>query len=194
MPLQPGAFSAPVAEILSERVDFLPSLTRSADCDKVSLRRLQSLVPAQLFPEARDATAAFSGLLLLLGGWTESHEAAQDISTQEGSFWHAIVHRMEPDSSNSSYWFRQVGQHPIFPVLRAEAADLIHQERETDWELETMWDPFLFIHWCEEGRRTPGSAKERLARRIQRAEWNLLFQWCADRRFAPIPSGRQQLS
>ena len=49
---------------------------------------------------------------------------AQDLETQEGSYWHAIVHRQEPDAGNSGYWFRQVGKHPIFPALRARAAEI----------------------------------------------------------------------
>ena len=63
--------------------------------------------PKKLFPHARDAPAALSGLVLMAGHWDLSHQIAQDISSREGSYWHAIAHRIEPDSPNSGYWFRQ---------------------------------------------------------------------------------------
>jgi hypothetical protein len=47
------------------------------------------------------------------------------------------------------------------------------------WVLKTAWDPFLFIEWCDEARQAPGSDKEQAALKIQRAEWDLPFEWCA---------------
>ena len=97
---------------------------------------------------------------------------AQDIATPEGSYWHAMVHRQEPASGNSGYWFRQVGRHAIFPALRQAAADL-------GVDLGRQWDPAAFIELCERARRSPGSALERQALEVQRAEWQLLFDYCA---------------
>ncbi len=59
-----------------------------------------------------------SALYLHFGFWKEAHEEVDDLSTQDACYWHAIVHRREPDPGNSGYWFRQVGEHPIFPALR----------------------------------------------------------------------------
>jgi hypothetical protein len=28
-------------------------------------------------------------------------------------FWHAIMHRREPDAANSKHWWRQVGTLPV---------------------------------------------------------------------------------
>ncbi len=40
-------------------------------------------------------------------------------------------------------------------------------------------DPFAFIDFCEQARRRPGSESEQLALRIQLAEWQILFDYCA---------------
>ena len=57
------------------------------------------------FPRARVPEAALSGLYLYFSCWDEAHVIAQDLSSAEGSFWHGIVHRQEPDAENASYWF-----------------------------------------------------------------------------------------
>ena len=139
---------------------------------------LLSTAPEQLFPQARDAKAALSGLLLMAGHWDLSHQAAQDLSSREGSYWHAIAHRIEPDSWNSGYWFRRVGRHPIFGPLHEQVAPLLIESR-VEWRLKNDWDPELFLAWCDETRNRPESEKYRTARKIQYAECELLFSWCA---------------
>jgi hypothetical protein len=37
---------------------------------------------------------------------------------------HAIMHRREPDESNSRYWWKRVGQHPLATELASEAIRL----------------------------------------------------------------------
>src|SRR5712672_4382044 len=71
---------------------------------------------------ARVVPAIRAGLYLYFDCWEQAHEVAQDINTPEGSYWHAIVHRQEPDPGNAGYWFRQVGSHAIFPALQLRAA------------------------------------------------------------------------
>jgi hypothetical protein len=154
-------------------------LTRTGKCRREHARAFQQVAPESLFTGARHPEAALAGIMLLIGCWEESHDLAQDIATVEGSYWHAIVHRMEPDASNSAYWFRRVGRHPIFSALHIEASKITDRMAATGWNLKTTWDPFLFIDWCEEARLQSGSTKEQLARQIQQAEWRLLFEWCA---------------
>jgi hypothetical protein len=154
-------------------------LTRTGECNADDAAGILRSSPSTLFPGARAAEAAVSGLLLLAGCWDESHELSQGIASCEGSYWHAIAHRIEPDSSNSAYWFRRVGEHPIFPELHRRASGIL--ERGAAWVLKPAWNPLLFIEWCDEARRAPGSDKEDAALKIQRAEWELLFEWCAQR-------------
>jgi hypothetical protein len=126
----------------------------------------------QLFPRSRAPEAAMAGLYLYFDCWKEAHETAQDIATPEGSYWHAIVHRQEPDAWNSGYWFQRVGAHAIFPALRDAAAEI-------GLAVGPKWKPEAFIELCERARQSPGSELERQALEVQRAEWQLLFDYCA---------------
>src|ERR1039458_8862595 len=79
--------------------------------------RLRAASAVGLFAGARAPEAAPSGLYVYFSCFEEAHKIAQDIPTAEGSYWHAIVHRQEPDAGNAAYWFRQVQRHPIFPEI-----------------------------------------------------------------------------
>jgi hypothetical protein len=134
---------------------------------------------AQIFPNARHPQAALAGLLLKQGFWEESHEIAQDIDDPEGSYWHAIIHRLEPDPANSGYWFRRVGQHAIFPALQEQAKAILLESGISEWRLKAQWDPFRFNEWCDQARQLGGQT-EAAAVAIQTAEWRLLFGWCSE--------------
>jgi len=108
-----------------------------------------------------------AGLWLAFGYWKQAHEVAQDLETPEGSFWHAILHRREPDPGNAKYWFRQVGSHPVIAKLVAESLALGYDYRT----------PGDFVDFCEKVRDTATPAEE-VARRVQALEWRLLFDHC----------------
>jgi len=108
-----------------------------------------------------------TGLYVYFSCFDEAHAIAQDIATPEGSYWHAIVHRQEPDAENAAYWFRRLGAHPVFPSLARAARQ------------PGPWDPFAFIEMCAQARRQPGSPLEARALAFQLAEWQLLFDYCA---------------
>lgn len=111
-----------------------------------------------------------SGLHLYCGCWDAAHSAADSVEDPNGYFWHAIVHRQEPDPANAGYWFRKTGTHPIFPRLAAEA-------EKAGYRGGREWDPFAFVEFCEAARH--GSTQEQIAMRIQLVEWQLLFDYCA---------------
>lgn len=151
--------------------DRLMPLVCRGPSSPAAARRLASLRSADLFPNARSPQGALAGLWLYFSCFTESHEIAQELHTPEGSYWHGIVHRQEPDNWNSAYWFRRVGKHPIFEPLSQAAAALGYPAKPGPW------DPFAFIEFCSGARA--GREDASLAQQIQRAEWQLLFSHCA---------------
>lgn len=132
-----------------------------------------------LFPGAYSPEGALAGLWLYLRDFGACHHLAQDLPTKEGSYWHGILHRQEPDDWNAGYWFRAAASHPIHDELTAEARRLAQSHAGAHWRPGARWDAEDFIRFCARARREPGSAAERLARAVQMAEWRLLFRWCA---------------
>src|SRR4051812_48137815 len=118
------------------------------------------------------ARACLAGLWLYHDFLDESHAISQELDTKEGSFWHAIMHRREPDAGNSKYWWRAVGSHPVLDRLVADAPGVGY----------AYTTPQSFVDFCERVRGT-GSADEELAKRVQALEWRLLFDWCYGRAF-----------
>jgi hypothetical protein len=116
------------------------------------------------------ARACLSALYLYHDFLDESHSISQDLPSATGSFLHAVMHRREPDASNSKYWWRRVGSHPVFGPLDAAAAAL-------GYDSANGWDPFAFVDWCEAARGR-GTPDESLLRRVQLLEWQLLFDHC----------------
>lgn len=152
-----------------------------ANNDPIPLTELRKETPSSLFQGSYSPEGALAGLFLRSGDWNRAHEIAQDLHTPEGTYWHAIVHRQEPDAWNSNYWFRQLGQHPIFPALNEKAAALIAEHPKAGFALGETWDPSEFIRFEETALEKRGSEQEKLAVEIQNAEWKLLFDYCVRR-------------
>jgi hypothetical protein len=178
MPLQLSSFSEPVRALLAD-LDGRPfPLIRSKSGRGAGV--INEAAAGDLFPDARYPNEALSGLFLRLDNWEKSHQLSQELDTAEGTYWHGIAHRLEPDYGNAGYWFRRVGQHAIFPQLHAAASSILTGQR-IKWQLSERWDPFLFLRWCEEANE--GGKQEELAAAsaIQNVEWELLFEWCGGR-------------
>ena len=147
---------------------------------------LNSLDPATAFAphtvkDRAMAEACLAGIWLYHDYLEESHRISQAISTPTGSYWHGILHRREPDSWNSKYWFNRVGRHPVFPELCQVARELASEQgppAETRFLREqNQWDPDAFIDLCET-TRSGKIPTEMLCRKIQLGEWQLLFDYC----------------
>jgi hypothetical protein len=169
MEFRPTAYGPEVAGILAldGNGERLMPLVHGSCSSPRAKAALDALAQRKLLHES-----ALAGLYLYFSCWDEAHNVAQNIETPEGSYWHAIVHRQEPDAGNAGYWFRQVGAHPIFPALREEAARI-------GVDFGPRWNSSAFIEMCERARREPGSDAGRMALETQRAEWQLLFDYCA---------------
>lgn len=148
-------------------------------------------------PEARAerlaGTFGTQGTALLAGCFQmddlldASHALAQSIEGHpDGDYWHAIMHRREPDYGNSKYWFRHVGRHPVFAPLASRAAETMN-DAPTDvrsrWasrlKVDSGWDPFAFVDMCESAAGDEESDLGMTARRIQWSEMLLLLRHCA---------------
>jgi len=134
--------------------------------------------PAAAFKGSEEPDAAMTGLWLYFSCWEEAHELANNCTSAEGYLWHAIVHRQEGDSGNSAYWFRKAGRHQVHSQLSHEAARILTRYPRAEFRAG-RWDPYSFVSFCERARQQPGSQQEQAAREIQRAEWQLLFDYCA---------------
>jgi hypothetical protein len=152
----PANYGPRVAEVLGDGTRLMPLVSpRSGDAKAAEILRNEgsSLV----------SPSALSGLWIYCGYFEEAHSIAQDIHSVEGSYWHGILHRMEPDAWNAGYWFRRVGTHPVFPKVRAAAKGLGYD-----------WEPLRFIDDCAKA-----PPDDLLLRRVQLAEWQILFDYCA---------------
>ena len=179
-PFDPTAYGGDVASLLAldQNGTRLVPLA-GGTCSSLEARhRLAATSVRALFPESWSPAGALSGLCLYFSCFDECHALCQDLETPEGSFWHGILHRQEPDAVNAGYWFGRVGAHPVFPQVHAAAAEILSRYA-VSLKLKDQWDPIAFIDFCEEARRNPGSDSEKAALEIQRAEWQILFDYCA---------------
>ena len=186
---------------MPEALERFENLLSPADLPSIGPEIRPTRLP--LAALAKKLTQAFSGLdfspateklirslvFLWHDHFAESHSLSQDIPDADGSFLHGILHRREPDYGNARYWFNRVGNHPAFPLIAEQVANL-----QKDWKKETIdpeekrekwpllflprktWDPFEFIAACQRARENP-SPHSRLPRleKIQELEFRVLL-------------------
>jgi hypothetical protein len=178
----PAAYGPALAPLITQR---LPELG-PAEPNLAVRPQLEALTVETAFAGLRvvDEDAArccLSALWLWQDFLDESHTISQEIHTVDGSYWHGIMHRREPDYGNAKYWFRRVTDHPIYQPLAARARERASGE-EFDAPAQFLaeqseWDPHRFVDLCEAIARGR-SRCEKLAREVARAEWQLLFNHC----------------
>ena len=132
-------------------------------------------------PDGPDGIALRAGLYQLQDLLDDSHECSQSIegvgTHRNGDYWHAIMHRREPDAGNAKYWFRRVGQHPVFPELARWLNSQPGLAGEHSRLLKSgRWDPCEFVDLCETVRTEAASPRKRLVERIQFVEMVLLLE------------------
>lgn len=84
---------------------------------------------------------ARAGMYLINGEWERAHKACQDLQSDTAAYWHALVHRHEPDYGNSKYWLRRVGDSPVHRRLLKAAEEAGKLELVAP---EGSWDPVRF--------------------------------------------------
>jgi hypothetical protein len=126
------------------------------------------------------AACCLAGLWLYHDFLDESHRISQEIDTTSGSYWHGIMHRREPDYGNSKYWFRRVGNHPVFSSLGQAAAEIAAEANKpatTVLKYQSSWDPFSFIDLIEASEADRDGCGG-VCQQVQQREWELLFDHC----------------
>lgn len=137
-----------------------------------------------------DFAALKAGLLLWYDALDEGHEYCQSVEgkgkNRAADYWHAIMHRREPDYGNAKYWFRRVGYHPVFDSLVSRTARFVAasesglQDLVSQLSPDNRWQPDRFIDACQSAEKSD-SEFELLLRRIQADEMLLLlWQTCQD--------------
>jgi hypothetical protein len=180
MPLNPTSYAQALAGLLeSEGSNDLGPGKPQNDL-RVALARLtlENICAPHPVNDTDMARACLAALWLRHDFLDESHRLSQDIETPTGSFWHGIMHRREGDFGNAKYWFRRVGSHPIYESLANSARELgKHDPVAASKFGQAEWDPFAFVDLCQRAQ-TSERPLEKLAKAIQRREWELLFDFC----------------
>ena len=147
---------------------------------------LESLKPEELVVGGArridEARAMLAGLWLWHDWLDASHTISQGITSETGSFWHAIMHRREGDFSNSKYWYARSANHPSLKTLAAQAGGLLNplpaDKSLLKLTLGYAWNPNAFVDLVEELHNRPDDPRRRVAVALQRLEWRVLFDHC----------------
>lgn len=190
-------YTARIQKIIDQLRDRnpLPSLAPNSVWNQQLVDHIQNTSLGDLFDGLSVTKNDFgqcvqSGLLLWADALDPSHDISQHIQSKTGSYWHGIMHRREPDYSNSKYWFGRVGDHPVFPELQKEAMCLLATVNDKSVDLSKIediiknnsdWDPFNFVDWCQTANNLNSQQIApdvvTLLQHLQTAEFRLLLDY-----------------
>ncbi len=184
--LQSAGLSESILQVL--RIVPIPGIGAEAGTEE-SILAVSSLIKndGRYLP-----SSCMAGLWLLVGELDRSHKISQDLSTPNGSYWHGIMHRREGDYWNAKYWFRKVGEHPVFDKI---GRCLIEANKSGGEDCSEFLDdrqrfcPNRFTDAVEQQlakkpkgqivQGTKESDRSELLRRVAWLEWQCLFAECA---------------
>jgi hypothetical protein len=136
---------------------------------------------------------------VLIGGWVaadgfeRAHDVAQKLEGEWGDWWHAILHRREPDPSNAMYWYRRVkAPAAVWADLGKRAIEMLGLQPPVDLKplVKALkeaghWTPEPFVRAVERGQagKLPADAVAALVA-LQRLEWRVWLDECCRRALA----------
>lgn len=146
-------------------------------------------------PSTKQEIALMAGLHLRNDSLDRSHSYAQQIEDDAtGSYWHAIMHRMEQDFWNSKYWFRQAGRHPVKELTRSSISEWLSLQPQLNripadpivnvlkrFRDDAGWNSDDFVDLISAQESGKGTDDTRtLLEELQRIELLALFRHTAD--------------
>ena len=159
----------------------------------------ESLFPEKRLADPTMAAAALAGLHLWNDNFEAAHNLCQAITTPTGSYLHGLCHRREghvgeglnSNLGNSRYWFRQVGEHPVYPAVYRTALNVLDAAgtgfrwaTEAAGQLRSRggWDPAVLSDWV--GQADAGTLSPPTIVHLEEIQWReiaLLVDWCEQR-------------
>jgi hypothetical protein len=111
-----------------------------------------------------------------------AHALFQDDASADGSFFHGILHRREPDFWNAKYWFRKAERHPTFPAIAQSVEAMLLRDGLSDIARALVqngeWNPFNFVDACERHGSRPGTdPRVRALTEVQQIEFTALTSY-----------------
>lgn len=148
-------YPQPVQTLLTDEAFNLYTTTTSGNQNV--LADLKTLDPSIFSGDSTMAQACLSGLWLLHNFLDQSHDISQSLDTPEGSHWHAIMHRLEGDFSNSKYWYRRVGRWALYEAIGQRSG--------------APFDPMQFVDQVQQ-------QGNEVTHDVAVIEWQVLFEHC----------------
>src|SRR3954467_13702641 len=154
MRVEPAVYGPKIAALITDRLPELgPGSPDAAARPQLAALSVENMFRGQRIADTDAARCCLSALWLWRDFLDESHSISQEVHTIDGSYWHGIMHRREPDYGNAKYWFRRVSQHAIFEPLASAARELAAKaqlDRPAEFlASQAAWDAFRFIDLCE---------------------------------------------